>query len=65
MPLNCAMQGNAALCSAILCRVDFLKSIKADWALTMSKKEKWPEIIQDGATIVQKYGKQISFRSHI
>ena len=52
------MQHYAALFSAMWIFEKVLKQIEQ---LQCLKQEKWPEMIQDGATILQKYGKQICF----
>ena len=43
----------------------FEKVLRQIELLQCLKQEKWPEMIQYGATMVQKYGKQMSFRTHI
>ena len=59
-----AMQRYAALCSAmqryaaLFCAVwIFEKVLKQIKHLQCRKQEKWTEMIQHGATMVQKYGK--------
>ena len=67
-----AIQCYAVLCStmqryaALFCAVwIYEKVLKQIEHLQCWKQEKWTEMIQDGAIIVQKYGKQISFSTHI
>ena len=56
------MQHYAVLFCAMWIFERVLKQIEH---LQCLKQEKCPEMIQDGTTINQKYGKQIRFRTHI